>query len=703
MRCSKCGGENPSGKRFCGDCGAPLTVPLPRSGPDIETSNQQRIAAAMPEPEEQGLSVRAGTETPSDGERKVVTTLFADIKGSMELMENLDPEEARAIIDPASRLMAAAVRRYEGYLVQSTGDGIFALRRASRPRGSSAARPLCGVVDAGRDATLRRALTRRRVCRAAGPGRRQHRRGGRPFTADRQYTCRIHADGHSTGLAARLQTLANPGAVVISEHVAKLVEGYFQLKSLGPVRVKGVNDLVVLFEVLGLGPLRTKFQVAACRGLTRFVGRQAEIEHLRRALERAQTGHGQIVGVMGEPGLGKSRLLHEFRLTTQGWLVLEAYSVSYGKASPYLPIIELLKAYFEISLEDDGHRRRDKVVGKVLALDRSLDDTLPYFFALLGIEDQPSNLDQMDPQIRRRRTFDALKKLLLRESLNQPLILIFEDLHWIDRETQGFLDLLSDSIASGRILLLANYRPEYRHEWATKSYYTELHLTPLSRKEAEDLLVALLGTASSLSTLRQLILEKSEGTPFFIEELVQTLCEEGVLSFDPAAGAKHSLPISATLHIPTTIQGLLAARIDRLPAEEKALLQHLAVIGREFPIGLVHRVVRQPEEQLRRLLSSLQSKDFVYEQPALAGPKYIFKHALTQEVAYKSLLVEQRRVLHEETAEAIEALFHSRLEDHYSELAHHYTRSRNTRKAIEYLQLAGRQAVQRSANTEAIH
>ena len=283
------------------------------------------------------------------------------------------------------------------------------------------------------------------------------------------------------------------------------------------------------------------------------------MEQLQRALEHAKAGHGQIVGTMGEPGLGKSRLFYEFKLlSVSGCLVLEAYSVSHGKATAYLPVIELLKSYFDIQAQDDERKRREKVAGKVLMLDRSLEDTLPYLFALLGIEEQPSPLQQMDAQIRRRRTFEALKKLFLRESLNQPLILIFEDLHWIDGETQGFLDVLSESVASAKLLLLTNYRPEYRHEWGQKTYYTQLRLAPLGREEAEEFLDVLLGDdrrgrpacrptgagrhkGTPLHDLKQLILDKTQGTPFFMEEIVQDLFEQGVLVRD-AVGAVPCLP-----------------------------------------------------------------------------------------------------------------------------------------------------------------
>jgi predicted ATPase len=504
-----------------------------------------------------------------------------------------------------------------------------------------------------------------------------------------------------------MEQLAAPGSILVTEQTYKLTSGYFEFRALGKTQVKGVEEPLNIYEVIGAGPLRTRLQVSARRGLTRFVGRHTEMDQIRRALEQAKAGHGQIVGVMGEPGVGKSRLFYECRLTSQsGCLVLEAFSVSHDKASPYLPVIELLKGYFQIQPHDEERSRRQKVVGKVLELDRSLEDILPYLFALLGSEEPTFSLHQMDAQIRRRRTFEALKRLFLRESLNQPLILIFEDLHWIDTETQGFLDTLSESVASARILLLVNYRPEYRHEWGQKTYYTQLRLAPFGKDEAEEFLNVLLAIPVGavreppLQHLKQLILNKTEGTPFFIEEVVQTLAEEGVLSGERGTYRLGKAPTE--LHISPTVQGVLTARIDRLATAEKALLHQLAVIGRQFPLSLVQHVVTQPEEELYRLLSSLQRKEFLYEQPAFPEVEYIFKHALTQEVAYNSLLIERRKALHERTARAIEALYHAKLHDHYSELAHHYSRSGNTEKAVDYLQLAGQQAAQRSANAEAI-
>jgi class 3 adenylate cyclase/predicted ATPase len=642
------------------------------------------------------------------------------------LIEGLDPEEARAIIDPALQLMMDAVHRYDGYVAQALGDGIFAL---------------FGAPIAHEDHPQRALYAALRMQEEMQRYSDQLREQGHPPLLMRvgvntgEVVVRsirkedLHTDyspvGHSVHLAARMEQLAAPGSILVTEQTHKLTAGYFEFKALGKTQVKGVEEPLNVYEVVRVGPLRTRLQVSVQRGLTRFVGRHSEMEQIQRALAQAKAGHGQIVGVMGEPGLGKSRLFYEFKLLSlSGCEVLEAYSVSYGQASPYLPLLELLKSYFQLQPQDDERQRKEKIAGKVLILDRSLEDTLPYLFALLGIDDSSTRLQHMDPQIRRRRTFDSLKRLFLRESLNQPLILIFEDLHWIDNETQGFLDTLSESVASARLLLLVNYRPEYRHEWGQKTYYTQLRLAPFGKAEAEEFLNVLLGEhgsplpgrerpvlspvegdrvrvmKSDLQALKQLILAKTQGTPFFMEEVVQTLAEEGVLSGE--RGNYHVEKAPTELHISPTVQGVLAARIDRLVPDEKALLQQLAVIGREFPLSLVRQVLSQPEEELYRVLASLQRKEFLYEQPAFPEVEYIFKHALTQEVAYNSVLIEHRKALHERTAQAMEALYRATLDDHYSDLAHHYTRSGKTEKAVEYLHLAGQQAVQRSANVEAI-
>jgi class 3 adenylate cyclase/tetratricopeptide (TPR) repeat protein len=689
-QCARCGSSNEPGEDFCGECGAALAA---NTGAAATTSIQAT-------PEIHIMPDRPDASTTTDGERKTVTALFADIKGSMELMEDLDPEEARAIVDPALKLMIDAVRRYDGYIVQSTGDGIFALFGAPVAHEDQPQRALYAALRMQDD--IRRFAERLRAEKGFNLQVRVGANVGEVVvrsiqTGERQaeYT----PIGHSISLASRLQSLANPGSIAISDGLRKLVEGYFTLKALGPARIKGSSEPVNVYEVLGLGPLRTRLQRAAGRGLTKFVGRRREMEALKHAAELAQTGHGQVVAVMADPGVGKSRLFYEFEATSQsGWMVLEAFSVSHGKASAYLPVIELLSQYFEISREDDDRKRGERILGKVLRLDRNLEDTLPYLYSLHGISEAGDSLVQMYPQIRTRRTLDTIKRIILRESLNQPLMVIFEDLHWIDSETQALLNLLVDSIANARVLLLVNYRPEYRHEWGSRTHYTQLRLDPLGRESAEEMLSVMLGDDKDLGALRRQIIERTQGTPFFMEEMVQALLEEGVLQRN--GRVKLAKPISAT-KVPSTVQAVLASRIDRLPAPQKELLQTLAVLGREFSLSLAQRVTLKTGDDLEQMLAELQLAEFINEQPTAGELEYTFKHALTQEVAYNSLLAERRRAIHEKTANGLEALFSERLDDHYTELAYHFLRGVNTAKAIHYAQLAADQAVNRAVYSEA--
>ena len=420
---------------------------------------------------------------------------------------------------------------------------------------------------------------------------------------------------------------------------------------------------------------------------------------MRRALEQAMGGHGQIVAVVAEAGTGKSRLFYEFKTTIpRECKVLEAYSVSHGKASAWLPVLELLRGYFGIADADDAAARREKVRTVITALDPALNDALPYLFGLLGIVEGPDPLAQMDPQVKRRRTLDAIKRVILRESLKQPLVVIFEDLTGSTSETQALLDLLADSVGSARVLLLVNYRPEYRHEWGNRSHYVQLGLNPLGRESAEEMLAALLGDAVELRPLKRLIIERTDGNPFFIEEMVQALFDERIWCATAREG--HSVAVAD----PSSADGAghPGSRIDRLSAEQKELLQTLAVIGRESPLGLIKKVADKADAQLERMLAELRAAEFIYEQPALTDAEYIFKHALTQEVAYNSLLIERRKLLHERTGQALESMFAEQLDDHLGELAHHYSHSDNVAKAVEYLGRAGKQALQRSAHTAAI-
>jgi predicted ATPase len=506
--------------------------------------------------------------------------------------------------------------------------------------------------------------------------------------------------GHTANLASRLQTIAPAGSIAVSDRTRKLTEDYFEIRALGPMAVRGISEAIEVYEVTGLGTLRTHFELSTRRGLTKFVGRESELEQMRRALDLATGGHGQMVAVVADAGTGKSRLYYEFKATLPAECkMLEAYSVSHGKASAWLPVLELLRKHFGIADADDAATRREKVTAMLAALHPALQDTLPYLFGLLGIVEGTDPLAQMDPRIKRQRTLDAIKRIVLRESSHRPLIVIFEDLHWIDEQTQALLDLLADSIANARVLLLVNYRPEYRHEWGNKSHYLQIGLKPLGRESAEVLLAALLEDAIELQPLKRLIIERTGGNPFFIEEMVHTLFDEGALVRNGVVKVARSL---SQLRLPQTVQGILAARIDRLSAEQKELLQTLAVIGRETPRALISKMTATAATHLEGTLAELRAAEFIYEQPTLVDSEYIFKHALTQEVAYNSLLIERRKHLHERAGQALESLFADQLDDHLTQLAHHYSHSENIDKAVEYLGRAGQQALQRSAYADAI-
>jgi class 3 adenylate cyclase len=626
MRCSKCKAENPPGKKFCGDCGAPLANLCPKCGVDNpagkrfcgECGTVLGTPAAATDKQSAAPIRVAGTPASEtlEGERKTVTALFADIKGSTELMRDLDPEEARTIVDPVLQLMMAAVHRYDGYVAQSTGDGIFALFGAPVAHEDHPQRALHAALAMQEE--LRRYADRLRTDGKIPVEARVGVNTGEVVV--RTIETGGHTEytpvGHVTNLAARMQTVAPTGGIAISEDTRRLVEGYFELRALGPTAIKGIAESVNVFEVIGTGLLRGHFELATRRGLTRFVGRERELTELQSALELARSGHGQVVAVVAEAGTGKSRLVYEFKATLSGDCgVLEAYSVSHGRASEWLPVLELLRGYFGIEGDDDPSKRREKLRVRLSVLDSKLNDTLPYLFGLLGIQENPDPLAQMDSQIRRRRILEVIKRIILSEALKHPIVVIFEDLHWIDSESQALLDLLADSIANSRVLLLVNYRPEYHHEWANKSYYLQLRLGALARENADTMLMTLLGDATELMPIKQLVVERTEGNPFFIEEFVQALFDDGALVRNGAIRLAHP---TEQVRLPPTVQGVLAERIDRLPVEHKQLLQRLAVVGRESRLSLIQRLTSTAKTQVERMLSDLQSGDSSMSRRSLA-------------------------------------------------------------------------------------
>jgi class 3 adenylate cyclase/tetratricopeptide (TPR) repeat protein len=669
----------------------PVSAPTP-------APNRAPLTYTPPYLTDKILAVRAALT----GERKQVTVLFADIKDSTELIRGLDPEAAQQLLDPAIHRMMNAVHRFEGTVNQVLGDGIMALFGAPIAhedhalRACYAALAMQAVMQSYTEEVRRTQGLELRMRVGLNAGEVVVRAIGNDLHMD------YSAVGETTHLAARMEQLATPGSIRITAATLRLVEGLVQVTALGPVPVKGMPEPVEVFELVGSSAIRRRLQAAAARGLTPFVGRHQELAVLSQALAQAGAGHGQVVALVGDAGVGKSRLVHEcvYAHRTTGWRVIESASVSYGKATPYFPVIDLLKRYSHIEDSDDTRTVRAKVTGQVLTLDETLQETIPALLALLDALPDDSAFRSLDPPQRRQRTLAALKRVLLRESQVQPLLLVFEDLHWIDSETQALLDSLVESLPTTQLLLLVNYRPEYQHGWGSKTYYTQLRLDPLPSASAEALLAALLGDDPSLVPLKQILIARTAGNPFFLEESVRTLVEAGALVGTP--GAYRLVQALPTIQVPATVQVVLAARIDRLPPDAKHLLQTAAVIGTEVPLDLLQAVAELSEETLHRSLAQLQGAEFLYETRLFPKREYTFKHALTHEVAYNTLLQERRRILHGRIVEALETLSADRLAEQAERLAHHALRGEVWDKAVTYSRQAGTKAIAHSAYHEAV-
>ncbi len=692
LACPSCSFSNEPGEKFCGGCGAPLEAQVGSASASRFSSPQSYTPEHLAE---KILTSKAALE----GERKQLTVLFADLKGSMELLADRDPEEARKILDAVLERMMEAVHRYEGTVNQVMGDGIMALFGAPIAHEDHGARA-CYAALRMQEAVKLYAEDARHAHGVSVQIRVGLNSGEvivRAVNSDLRmdYT----AVGQTTHLAARMEQLASSGSILLTPATLALVEGLVAVKSLGPVPVKGLADPVEVYEVTGTGPARTRLQASARRGLTRFVGRDAELEQLRRAQELAGDGHGQLAALVGEAGVGKSRLVYEFTRSHRlhGWLVLQSASVSYGKATSYLPVIDLLKGYFKIQDRDDLREIREKVTGKLLTLDESLKPTLPALLALLDVPVADPSWRALDPGQRRQQTLNGVKRLLLREAHEQPLLLIFEDLHWIDGATQALLDGLVESLGSARLLLLVNYRPEYQHAWGSKTSYSQLRLDALPAENAGELLDALLGEDPGLARLKQLLVKR--GNPFFLEETVRTLVETKALAGERGR-YRLTQPVQA-IQVPPTVQVMLAARIDRLAPEDKRLLQTASVVGKDVPLALLQAIAELPDDALRRGLDHLHAAGFLYETGLYPDLEYTFTHALTHEVTYGSLLQERRRELHARILSAIETLHRDRLGEHTERLAHHAIQGEVREKAVHYLRQAGLRAAERSALQDA--
>ena len=660
MRCPSCAYENLADSRFCAQCGVPLGR-SPARVPDLRAYTPRHLAEKI-------LSHRSALH----GERKQVTVFFADVKGSMDLAEQVDPEAWHRIMDRFFGILAEGVHRFEGTVNQFTGDGVMAL---------------FGAPIAHEDHAQRACHAALHLCEALGRyGRDLRRTEGLNFTVRMginsgevvvgsigddlrmDYT----AQGHTVGLAQRMERLAEPGKVYLTEHTAALVAGYFNLEDLGSFTLKGVRDPLRVYELRGVGPLRTRLDVARRRGFSRFVGREEEAATLEAALARAIAGDGGVVAVLGEPGVGKSRLCYEFlqRCRVRGIPVYEAHGVAHGKSVPFLVVLELARSYFGIRESDGDQVAREKIAGKLLLLDRELEEILPVLFEFLGVPDPARPAPRMDPEARQRQLTAMAARLVPARSRREPAVFVVEDLHWVDGGSESFIAAHVDALPGTRTLLLVNFRPEYHATWALHPQSELLTLPPLGPAATAELLRDLLGGDPSLAGLADLLHERTRGNPFFIEEVVQALIEAGNLV--GTRGAYRLAEPLETIATPASVQAVLASRVDRLPEREKGVLVTAAVIGKRFSETVLRRIVELAEDELADALHAHTQAEFVYSETLHAEPEYAFKHPLTQEVAYHAQLAERRARVHGAVARAVAELYADKLDERAALLAHHW-------------------------------
>jgi class 3 adenylate cyclase/tetratricopeptide (TPR) repeat protein len=693
IACPECGSENLPGEKFCGECGYDLRKPAAPSAP-IDYSKPQSYTPKYLA--DKILTTRSSIE----GERKLVTVLFADVANYTSIAEKLDPEEVHQLMDGCFKILMDEVHKYEGTINQFTGDGVMALLGAPLAHEDHAQRACHAALaiqkamqgygekirdQYGSDFKMRIGLNSGPVIVGSI---------GDDLRMD--YT----AVGDTTNLAHRMQDLANPGSVLVSGHTHRLARDFFEFASLGKVDVKGKEEPQEAYELLRPSEVETRIEAAAAKGLTRFVGRRKEMEALKEAFNRAQSGSGQVIGVVGEAGVGKSRLLLELRkaIPEGEYSFLEGRCLHYGGSMPYLPMRDILKGLFQIREGDLEAGIKEKVRECVCKLDDNVIDVPACLQELMSLRVEDERYLQLSPQQRRERTFEAIRDLLIRESQHKPLILAVEDLHWIDKTSHEFLDYLIGFLPTARVLLILLYRPEYTHEWGSKSYYGKIGLDQLSAQTSAELVQAILEGGDVAPEIAGLVLRRAGGNPLFVEELTHSLVENGTIQKKDHQFVLARKP--SEIEVPDTIQGIIAARMDRIEDNLKRIMQVASVIGREFAYRILDFITGMRED-LKVSLLNLQGLEFIYEKHLFPELEYIFKHALTQEVAYNSLLLKRRKEIHEKIGQAIERLYTDRLEEYYELLAYHYRRSNNKAKALEYLDCANRKAFRIRAMEEA--
>jgi class 3 adenylate cyclase/tetratricopeptide (TPR) repeat protein len=603
----------------------------------------------------------------------------------MDLAEQVDPEEWHKIMDRFFAILSEGVHRFEGTINQYTGDGIMALFGAPIAHEDHAQRACYAALHLQQE--LSRYADELRLERGLNFSVRMGLNSGEVVVGKIGDDLRMDytAQGHTVGLAARMEQIAAADSIYLSEHTAKLVTGYFAYRDLGQTQLKGSSDPLHVFKLEGVGRVRTRLDVSRARGFTKFVGRQSEMAALDAALEQAIAGNAQVVGVVAEAGTGKSRLCYEFaeRCRAREIPVYEAHGVAHGKGVPLLPMLEFFRSYFGITEPDTPRAARDKIAGRILLLDETLADGLPLMFDFLGVPDPERPSPPLGPEARQRRFFDLTRRLARARSAREPAVLLFEDLHWFDRVSEDFIEhTVAEAAPGNRTLVLLNFRPEYHAVWMQRSYYHQLPLLPLSPKEISELLADLLGIDPSLRRLRELIQERTGGNPFFIEEIVQSLVETCAIA--GSKGAYRLTTPAEDVGLPVTVHSVLAARIDRLPEPEKQVLQTASVIGKNFLEPVLRRVAELGDGDLLAALHALTDAEFLYQEALYPVAEYAFKHPLTWEVAYRSQLSERRARVHCAVARAIAELGTEKLGERAALIAYHWENAGEAREAAEW-------------------
>ena len=663
--CADCGHRATARARFCEQCGAALT---PGAKP-------LRAPSAL---EARILSQRAGIE----GERKQVTVMVVDIAGSMELARSLEAERWGLVLDRFLGIAAAAVHAYEGTVNHFTGDGLLAVFGAPLAHEDHARRACLAVLELQRDVAALGAELQRGD--GVGFAVRCGLNSGEVVVGS--IGDDVHMDfvpiGNTTTLSKRMEALAPVGSTAISASTAALVDGEFELRELGRFEVEGASGRQRVLELVGRGPAQSRLAaVATTRGLTRFIGRDHERAELESALEHTLSGDGRAIGIVGDPGVGKSRLVHQFvaSCATRGVTVTSAGCVAHGAHVPLLPILALYRDIFGIDERDAPGVARAQIETTMLALDPGFAADLPLLYEFLGVADDERLPALLDPEARRQRLLDVTRRTVAARSRHEAAVLVVEDLHWIDEASAAFLEALVDAVAGTRTVMVTTYRPEYEAGWMRRRPHAELRLDPLDGATTRDLLVELLGADGSLEALAALIEERTGGNPFFVEEIVQSLAESGHLSGVP--GEYRVAAEVDALVLPPTVQAALAARIDRLPVREKALVQAMSVIGNEVPARLLSEVCDLGEGELSDAVGVLATARMVIPRDSGDGHVYVFKHPLTQEVAYGSQLSQPRARAHLSVAAAIERAYPYGLDERAALLAHHCELSGEALKA----------------------